>query len=231
MAHRSSTYPLGKLLLELQQSSGLTPYRFVRAIGYKNSSKGINAFDGMLAGGYPNTTFLERLNNSPFAPAPQTLEAAVAETREILQNEEREAAIAKEQAERAAFRPYFQAVPELKSPTQITLFALTGGHSRYTHYLPPDFPTWPLVAQYALLEREVPAAYAKAEGRTLFMGRITGYRLFREYEGPSLLLSNDGKPLGLDSKEPIPQATLTIGKRALTSGETEQIFFSGTAKE
>lgn len=149
----------------------------------------------------------------------------VAATREILQNEEPAAAVARKEAERAAFRPYFQAVPELKEPRQISLFALTGGHSRYTHYLPCDFPTWPLAAQYALLEREVPAAYAKAEGRTLFMGRITGYRLFREYEGQSLLLSNNGKPLGIDGEDPVPKATLTIGKRTLTSGEVEKILW------
>lgn len=231
MVQRSSTYPLGNLLLELQQSSGLTLYKFVLAIGYKNSNKGIGAFDAMLGSGYPNSTFLERLNESPYAPSQEALARAIAETETILENEEREAAIAQEEAERQAFRPYFQAVPELKEPRQITLFALTGGHSRYTHHLPPDFPTWPLEAQYGLLEKEVPAAYAKAEGRTLFMGRITGYRLFRLYDGPSLLLSVNGKPLGIDDEAPIPEATLTIGKRTLTSGEAERILFPNGPKE
>lgn len=231
MVQRSSTYPLGKLLLELQQSTGLTLYNFVLAIGYKNSNKGIGAFDAMLGSGYPNTTFLERLNKSPYAPPKEALEAAIAETKEIVAREEREAALAQEEAERKAFRPYFQAVPELKEPRQITLFAVTGGHARYTHYLPPDFPTWPLEAQYALLQKEVPLAYAKAEGRTLFMGRITGYRLFRTYDGPSLLLSVNGNPLGIDDEAPVPEATLTIGKRTLTSGEAERILFSNEGEK
>jgi len=231
MAQRSSTYPLGKLLLELQERSGLTLYKFVLAGGYKNSNKGINAFDGMLVGGYPNTTFLERLSQSPYAPSPDQLDAAMKATHAILEKEAHDAAIAEEEAARLAFRPYFQAVPELTEPRQIALFAVTGGHSRYTHYLPPDFARWSLAAQYALLRKEVPVQYAKAQGRTLFMGRITGYRLFRVYDGPSLLLTNGGRPLGIDNEAPVGDATLTIGKRTVTAHEAERIFSPHTTKE
>jgi hypothetical protein len=196
MAHRASTYPLGKLLLGSLQHSGLSIGAFVTTVGYRNVNKGVRALDGMLRWGYSSDVFLVRLRQSPLAPNEQLLQTAIEQTMVILEAEEQEAARQQREAAEVAFRPFFQAVPELSRPTQISLFAITGGHSRYTYVLPDTFPSWPLAEQYAYLEQKVPEAFTAAKGRTLFMGAITGYRLFRWFEGPSLHLSVGGKPIG-----------------------------------
>lgn len=224
MAHRTSHYPLGKLLLDTLHTSELSILQFVLAIGYRNGTKGIRALDGMLYGGYPNDVFLQRLTSSELSPPPEILRTAIEETMAILNEEERLAAIAQEEAERAAFRPFFQAVPELDRPMSISLFALTGGTSRYTRYLPPSFPSWPLEAQYAHVKQQVSAHFKSAEGRTLFQGRILAYRLFRWYAQPALLFSVEGEPLGSDSADPIPEATLTIGHRSLSQEAAQKLF-------
>ena len=226
MAYRTTHYPLGKLLLECLRNSQMSIQPFVQAIGYRNATKGVRAFDSILAYGYPNEVFLERLCSSSLAPDAQLLKEAIDQTWSILADEEREAEKARKEAEREAFRPFFQAVPIEKSPRQIFLFAVTGGHSRYTHYLLGSFPEWPLADQYRYLETKVPEAFAASDGRTLFMGKIIAYRLFRRYEEPALLLSVNGKPLGTEATTPLPDATVEIGGRMLSSEQATRLFQS-----
>lgn len=224
MAHRASTYPLGKLLLESLQKSELSIAAFVTTVGYRNVNKGVRALDGMLRWGHPCDVFLDRLRRSPFALNEQVLQKAIKHTIVMLETQEQEAAHQRREAARVAFRPFFQAVPELPSPTQISLFVMTGGHSRYTHMLPETFPSWPLAEQHNYLAQKVPEAFKASSGRTLFMGAITGYRLFRWFEGPSLLFSVDGKPIGEDVTEPLPDATLRIGGRVLSSAQASRLL-------
>jgi hypothetical protein len=77
---------------------------FVQAIGYRNATKGVRAFDSILAYGYPNEVFLERLCSSSLAPDAQLLKEAIDQTWSILADEEREAEKARKEAEREAFR-------------------------------------------------------------------------------------------------------------------------------
>jgi hypothetical protein len=123
-----------------------------------------------------------------------------------------------------SFRSFFQAVPELDRPISISLFALTGGTSRYTRYLPSSFLSWPLEAQYAHVKQQVTAHYESAQGRTLYQGRILGYRLFRRHKQPALLFSVEGEPLGHASAQPVPEATLTIGHRSLSQEAAQKLF-------
>lgn len=227
MVHRTSTYPLGKLLLEILRNAKMTIQPFVLAIGYRNPSKGIRAFDGMLGGGYPNEVFLERLRSSELAPDEHALQEAIDHTLQILDEEERVAHRALIEAERAAFRPFFEAVPEKESPSQICFFALSGGHSRYTHYLPDAFLSWSLAEQYRYLAVRIPEVFVAAGGRTLFMGAIIAYRLFRQYDGPALFLSVNGKPLWQEHAIPLPDATIEIGGKRLCSEEAERLIHSG----
>jgi hypothetical protein len=147
------------------------------------------------------------------APDERTLQEAIDHTLQILDEEERVIHRALIEAERAAFRPFFEAVPEHKSPSQICSFALSGGHSGYTHYLPEAFLSWPLAEQYRYLAVRIPMVFVAAGGRTLFMGAIIAYRLFRQYNGPALLLSVNGKPLWQEHAKPLPDATIQIGGR------------------
>lgn len=224
MVKRSSRYPLGQLVLQCVEASQLSAGNFVSAIGYKNPSKGIRALDSLVRHGSQDSVFWERLNASQFAPAREAFESALAQTLVILAEEERLYAIEQEAQARAAFRPFIQGVPELDRPTQITFHALTGGSSRFTIELPASFPQWELADQYRYAEERIISHYTACEGRTLFMGRLTAYRLFRFYGEAPLLLSVTGKPLGLDDGKPVQQAILAIGGELLSEKEASKLF-------
>lgn len=224
MVKRSSQYPLGQLVLQSIEASQLSAGNFVSAIGYRNPSKGVRALDSLVRHGSQDPVFFERLNASQFAPPREAFESALKETLAILAEEARLYAIEEEAEKRAAFRPFIQGVPELDMPTQITLHALTGGSSRFTIELPASFPNWALEDQYRYAEEKIVSHYAACEGRTLFMGRLTAYRLFRFFGEDPLLLSVTGKPLGLIDGKPLQEAALAIGGRLLSEWEASKLF-------
>ncbi len=214
MKVRTSKYPIGKLLIETLSASGFSIHYFSVAIGYGNSNKGVRAFDQMLKWGVPNEVFIDRLQRSSFAIPEEILNAAVEQSEEIVAEEERLRRIAQVEEARSTFRPYIQGVPEYTMPTSVTFHGLTGGARRYTHYLPEKFPEWILSEQYQYLRELIPARYNAAQGRTLFMGRLTGYRLFRRYGEQAELFSVFGEPLGTVSGAPSPEATVTLSGRS-----------------
>lgn len=224
MTKRTSHYPLGQLILQTIKDSQLSPGHFVTAIGYGNPAKGIKALDRLVKYGANDPVFLARLTASCFAPKPEALQEAIKETDAIIEEEERLFEIKTKEEERAAFRPFIQGVPELEVPTQIFLHAVTGGHARFTIELPPSFPSWPLEEQYRYTEEKITHHFASCEGRTLFMGRLTAYRLFRSYGEAPLLLSVEGKPLGRNSGAPVSEATVEIGGKTLSEREASRLL-------
>lgn len=224
MKQRTSHYPLGKLLLDTLASSGLSIHYFSLAIGYGNSNKGVRALDHILTSGMPNDVFLRRLQSSRFAIPAQVLETALAETQTIVEEEDRIARLAFIEEERRAFIPFIQAIPEYTMPTSITFHALSGGLNRYTHYLPLDFPDWSSLEQHRHLQDLIPARFAAAQGRTLFMGAITGYRLCLRYGEQGCIFSIDGKLLGPDTLPEIPTATVTLAGKPTPAGDLTKLF-------
>ncbi len=194
MAIRTSRYPLGKLLLDQLAHSHLSLYQFVLAIGYRNPSKGIIAFDSILAGSY-DQCFMKRWMQSSFAPHQETSQQAITQTNELVRLEAQKYEAERKEEERAAFRPFLQAVPECQSPTPITFHAITGGHRRYTYALPADLASWNTEEQLRYIKQQIAASFSAAQGRTLFMGRIIGYRLFRWYDCNPALFSVNGELL------------------------------------
>jgi hypothetical protein len=227
MKHRTSEYPLGKLLLRLLASSGLSLHSFALSIGYGNPNKGIRAFDDMLREGYPNDVFLTRLLSSKFSPGREVVQAATNKTLAILSNREELEKLVKLARERAEFRPFFQAVPETRRPSSISIFVFTGGASRYTRYLPASFSSWPQKEQYQYIKQQIINHFSASGGTTLLQGRITAYRLFHSYGLPPLLLSVNGEPLGTDSGLPLPEAQVAVGQRRLCAAGAQRLFTSG----
>ena len=219
MKTRNSKYPIGKLLIKMLNESGLSIQPFVEAIGYGNSSKGVRAFDQILNYGLPNKIFLERLNASRFAPDPAELQRTLEESEAIVEREEEEARVAQKAAERLAFRPFVQGVPEYSTPTSISLFCFTGGHSRYTLPVPEDLPTWPPAEQHRHVKEWITRHFAASKGRTLWMGAITGYRLFRRYGEPAVLYSTEGEPVGVNPPSALPSGELSLGGKTLKPKE------------
>ena len=231
MKTRNSKYPIGKLLIKMLNESGLSIQPFVEAIGYRNSSKGVRAFDHIVHSGVPIDIFLERLNTSRFAPNAAELERALKESEIIVEREWEEARLARVEAERQAFRPYLQGVPEYDTPISIMCFCLTGGHSRYTLPVPHDLPHWPPAEQHRYVREVVTRHFAESKGRTLYMGRITGYRLFRRYDEPALLYSTEGVPVGVNPSKALPKGDLSIGGKTLSPDQVGALFNTTAIKE
>ena len=224
MKPRTSHYPIGQLLLRVVEHSGLSLHYFSLAIGYGNSNKGVRAFDQMLRWGVPNDVFISRLQSSRYAIPCEVLTIAIAESQIIVDEENRLARIARIEEERKAFVPFIQAIPEYTTPTSITFHALTGGLARYTHYLPTDLPGWNQAQQERYLRHLIPAAFAAAQGKTLFMGAITGYKVCLTCGDPGFQFSVTGTPLKPHTNPPLGEATLTLSGRPTEKGDLTGII-------
>ncbi len=218
MKPRFSSYPIGELLIRLLVDSGLSLPDFMHAIGYGNSAKGIATLDHWLQTGSGNPLFLERLASSPLAPEPAALRSAIAATTAILRDERRTEKQRRIEEEKRAFYPFVQGIAELSRPTSITMFAVTGGPSRYTVRLPQDILSWPDDAREELLRDTISRNYADNGGRTLFMGKITGYLFFREFGARPISYTVDGIARGELDARPAGEATLTINGRTIPHG-------------
>jgi len=215
MKHRSSSYPIGVLLIETFHASGLKLPDFVRAIGYGNTHNGIATFDQWLQTGSGNGLFLERLTKSACAPATEALRSALAETEQIRTEERRQETLARIEVERRTFRPFVQGIAELSRPTSITMFAFTGGPARYTVTLPEGFARSSDDSKERLIAHTIRENYAINNGRTLFMGKITGYLLFSEYGERPTRYTVDGIKVGEVDARPAQRAVVTLNGRPL----------------
>ncbi|MFM0375772.1 hypothetical protein PQQ72_01955 [Paraburkholderia strydomiana] len=87
---RHSNYPIGKLLLNVIEQSGLDSKAFFAELGFTNFSKSIERLDCWLGHGEGNTLLLERLQSSRFAIDDNLLKQVMAEN-DVLLRREREA--------------------------------------------------------------------------------------------------------------------------------------------
>ena len=170
MKARTSHYPIGTLLIQILKDSKLTLEPFVRAIGYGNPSKGVRAFDHIVTFGEPVPVFIDRLSSSPFAPHPLALKQALEESKILVERRRHAEHRAREEEEARTFRPFIQGVPEYTTPTSISFFCLTGGHSRYTLPVPESLPSWVLNEQHRYVKEVVERHYSSCNGDTLYMG-------------------------------------------------------------
>lgn len=215
MKQRSSSYPIGELLLKTFHASGLKLPDFMRAIGYGNAHNGIATFDTWLQNGSGNGLFLERLTKSAYAPPIDELRTALAETEQIRTAERHRETLARIEVERKNFRPFVQGTAELSRPTSITMFAFTGGPARYTVTLPFGFGDLSHEAKERLVAGTIRDNFAANNGRTLFMGKITGYLLFLEYGERPIRYTVDGIKVGEVDARPAQHAVVTLNGRPI----------------
>ena len=231
MKPRTSRYPIGILLIRTLKDSGLTIGPFVEAIGYRNISKGVSAFDGMLEYGAPSDVFLNRLTSSPHAPDPDELHSALEESRKIRTRETNEWLLAEKEAEHRRFRPFVQGIPEWPVPSPIFAFCLTGGHSSYTLSLPEGVLTWTADEQHRYVREVIIKNYADCKGRSNFMGPLTGYRLFLHYDELPFAYTTAGERLGVVDAHPLPGGMLNLWGRKLEANELGNLFQSTQVDE
>lgn len=231
MRPRSSQYPIGKLLISTLERSGLSIGPFVEAIGYRNSSKGVRAFDQIINYGAPSDVFIDRLISSHLAPEPDELNRALEASARIRKQETDDWLLAEKEEERQHFRPFVQGVPELSVPSPIFAFCLTGGHSSYTISLPEDIVTWADDEQHRYVKEVIIKNYADRKGRSNFMGPLTGYRLFLRYDERPIAYTTQGERLGAVDAHPLSGGTLNLWGRKLEANELGNLLQAKQVEE
>ncbi|SEJ91240.1 hypothetical protein [Paraburkholderia diazotrophica] len=209
MRKRDSNYPVGKLLLNLIEQSGVTPQAFFAELGFTNFSKAIDRLDCWLKHGEGNRLLWERLEGSRFAVDEHQLKKVMAENDALLQQEREAAARRREEEARGDFRPRLDVIAELKRPTQITLFGLTDGNRRFGACLPEDIASWQRNDQLAYVKNAVVESFAKHQGRTFFTGKIEGYLYRPTFDDEPIRLNVTGD---IDVRDE-PLANSVVGVR------------------
>jgi len=193
---------------------------FFAELGFPNFSKALRLLDCWLESGTGNSTLLERIQSSRFAISEERLTAALAETSAILQERLNKETRQEEEYAGKSFRPYIEVIPELSRPTQITLYGLTGGNSRFNTRLPDDISTWPLESQLSHVKTKVVENFAAHNGRTYFRGRIKGYFYHPSFDEPPVRLAIDGDIDTSHSEDSYAknetEVTLTLGRRKIS---------------
>src|SRR5580700_10756975 len=77
-----AVYPISRLLQQILNESGLRRSQFIRAIGFRNETKGLKRLDEWLGTGRGHKVCLERIVNR-YHPDPAALQSALAETEAI----------------------------------------------------------------------------------------------------------------------------------------------------
>jgi hypothetical protein len=231
MKIRKSEYPIGELILREFQGSKLGVSSFVEFLGYKNTTKGIRALDAWLEG-KGCEFFIDRFQTR-FPETKSEVEMAIAQTREIISQREEQLASIDREERRKRFAPYIIATTEFTRPTSICQYALLGGPSR---------ETIPLTG-FTFASREdaldhlpdlkwlIDDHYRRADGRTLFMGRITGYLFHFAFDVEPIAVSQKGDVTSnTDLNEPT-EASLNVGGKKLSKPFMRMLVPGDSAEE
>ena len=231
MKKLQSTYPLGQAVISIFESTGLKLPDFIRAIGYRNTNKGIRALQLLLSDGVMNSVFMERLLASPYAPKVEALLVVVQQHFEQIEQESLIKRGMEDAAREREFCPFVHAIPALSGSSTITLFALSGGFGPYKIYLPHCIARWPQPQQLRFVGRRIRENFARARGEIRFLGPIRYYLFFHAWDQPPLALTGDGELLGIADGAAVPAVEYKIKSRLVENKLLERILFSGWGSE
>lgn len=227
MKKLQSTYPLGQAVISIFKSAGLKLPDFIRAIGYRNTNKGIRALQLLLSDGVMNSVFIERLLASPYSPKAEALLVVVQQHFEQIEQESLIKRGMEDAAREREFCPFVHAIPSLSGSSTITLFALSGGFGPYKIYLPHCIARWSQPQQLQLVGRRIRENFARVGGEIKFLGPIRYYLFFHAWDQSPLALTGDGELLGIADGAAVPAVEYKIKSRLVESKLLERILFSG----
>lgn len=193
MKPRFSSYPVGRMLLEIFTNSTLNAKEFFTELGYNNVSKAIESLDCWLIFGEGNPLLLDKIQTSRFAVPEAHLASVMAENQTKVKERKVKEAKDVEQRAREAFVPLIECIPEFSRPTSITMYSVSGGNARYNSPLPNNIASLSWEDQLALLKRAATENYVKHNGRAGFMGLIQGYLYYRPFDEDPIRLTIDGE--------------------------------------
>lgn len=181
-SRRTSHYPISIFLSYFFKTLNINVTDFIGLLGYKNRSKGIARFDQWLCEGRGKADFLERVIRT-YPGIRTSVEQALNETKHK-QLQELEA------YERANFKPYIFLETKETRPDSITMFAITGGKSKFLR-LPAGFSALSKAEQMAAARVEI-LKHQRSGGHCPFFGATTAYRLVPDFDSSILfdLLGN-----------------------------------------
>jgi hypothetical protein len=136
---------------------GLSRADVVRRAGIKNVEKGLRRLDALYEGDLEKTTVLIRGLPAALGLPTETVDIAIKETKQQLEEAARVAAAEREAAWRASFQPCAYLLGTETRPTQIIVFAMSGGSERWLR-IPLDLtqPAVTFAAQAHAVARTTP---------------------------------------------------------------------------
>jgi hypothetical protein len=210
MVRPEPTYPISRLIREIQKSSGLRSGAFVRSLGYSNISGGLRSLDRWVGSGEGDPYFLRKLVEV-YGQAEQ-VKAALEDTAPILVAEEKQARIDEELRDRARFRPYVYVESSERTPSQICIAIFMGLRMKLLK-LPEEWLDLSVDECLPLVQEFVRQHYAEKHGQCQFFGRITGFRFVHSYD-ESTRLAIDGSVVAREPGHFVgPNASLSLRKK------------------
>jgi|HubBroStandDraft_6_1064221.scaffolds.fasta_scaffold318376_2 hypothetical protein len=153
----STTLPIEALITTRCRDLGLSRADIVRRAGLKNVEKGIRRLDGLYAGDLNKATVLIRGLPAALGLPTETVDIAIKETHQQLEEAAQIAAAERDAEWRATFKPCAYLLGTETRPTQIFIFAISGGAERWLR-IPLDLtqPAVTFAAQAHAVVRTTP---------------------------------------------------------------------------
>jgi hypothetical protein len=175
----ASKYPIAELLSEIISEHASCDADFVTdVLGYRDVAKGlrrIHLWFGSNGGHQRIINHIARVTGRG-----EELQKAIAETSEIKTREWEESWLEGCRGEAATFRPFFCAIGTHSVPSQICIFAMTGGFMRWTvMQIPQSVLDLAFDDQIPALQPYMDRYRELNGGNVPFFGKLTGFRFVR----------------------------------------------------
>ncbi len=211
--------PIHDLVETRLKELGISRSELARRCGFKNLDKGMRRIEAMCGGDLASPSAAMILTALPAALEVDvaTVQVAVRETAETLDQQSRRAAADREAAWRASFSPHGYLCGSQERPSSITMCGITGGPERWLKILLDSSRPAVTFAEQAL------AVVRKTPTITFFgptIGFIVNYSPDR-----GVRFDLEGNPVEVLSRAYSPtQIELQVGRRRISSGSFGRIM-------
>jgi hypothetical protein len=198
------------LIDERSQQLGLSRSELVRRCGYKNISKGARRLDELYAGDLQRTSHLLAGLATALKFSPDVIQRALNDTNQQLEACASRPAAEAEAAWRASFKPHGILSGTQERPSQIFIFAVTGGAERWLK-IPLDLSQPPLTyAEQAL-------AVVRKTPFVQFFGGTTGF-IVNYTPDHAVRFDCEGQPVETLARAYRPgEVTVSLGRRPVAA--------------
>jgi hypothetical protein len=198
------------LIDERSRDLGLSRSEVVRRCGYKNISKGVRRLDELYAGDLQRTAYLLTGLDTALELLPEIVQRALNDTNQKLEERAAHAAAEAEAAWRAAFKPHGILLGTDERPSQIFIFAVTGGPERWLKIaLDVSQPPVTYAEQALAVVRKTPSVQ--------FFGSTTGF-IVNYTPDHAVRFDCEGHPIENLTRAYRPgEVTVSLGRRPVSA--------------